>query len=264
LLDKAHGPLASQKEEARPQSAVPTELACKAQSHVAVQAEEEARPQSHAAVQAEEACKAQSHVAVQAEEEARPQSHAAVQAEEACTAQSHVAVQAEEALPVECSYEMDPTEADPEFSGVMSPPLAPSPSSSSSCEAEVRELQVAPASSLRRARQTSFSSSEVPISDVPKQQAEVSETHSALGQGGNGNKKTVRPEYVNLIRLTSKMKKEAERRVPSKDVNLSQEDSSSVLRTSERMVGGRRLQSDKDRLRNAMRLFPRKKKVTES
>eukprot|EP00434_Breviolum_minutum_P001968 symbB.v1.2.001743.t1/scaffold94.1/size335129/7 len=178
LLDKAHGPLASQKEEARPQSAVPTELACKAQSHVAVQAEEEARPQSHAAVQAEEACKAQSHVAVQAEEEARPQSHAAVQAEEACkaqshvavqaeeearpqshaavqseeacTAQSHVAVQAEEALPVECSYEMDPTEAfDPEFSGVMSPPLAPSPSSSSSCEAEACAM-VRPGAVTRR------------------------------------------------------------------------------------------------------------------
>eukprot|EP00434_Breviolum_minutum_P001969 symbB.v1.2.001743.t2/scaffold94.1/size335129/7 len=193
LLDKAHGPLASQKEEARPQSAVPTELACKAQSHVAVQAEEEARPQSHAAVQAEEeearpqshaavqaeeackaqshvavqaeeearpqshaavqaeeACKAQSHVAVQAEEEARPQSHAAVQSEEACTAQSHVAVQAEEALPVECSYEMDPTEAfDPEFSGVMSPPLAPSPSSSSSCEAEACAM-VRPGAVTRR------------------------------------------------------------------------------------------------------------------
>eukprot|EP00434_Breviolum_minutum_P001966 symbB.v1.2.001742.t1/scaffold94.1/size335129/6 len=125
----------------------------------------------------------------------------------------------------------------------------------------VKELQVASASSLRPARKTSFSSSEVHSSDVPKRQTEVSETHSAVGQGGNGNKRTVRPEYVDLIRLTSKMKKEAERRVPSKDVNLSQEDSSSVLRTSERMVGGRRLQSDKDRLRNAMRLFPRKKKV---
>jgi len=227
-----------------------------------VQAEEEARPQSHAAVQAEEACKAQSHVAVQAEEEARPQSHAAVQAEEACKAQSHVSVQAEDVqaqLHAVLPEEMDTTEADPEFSGVMSPPLAPSPSSSSSCEAEVKELQVASASSLRPLRQTSFSSSEVHSSDVPKRQTEVSETHSALGQGGNGNKKTVRPEYVNLIRLTSKMKKEAERRVPSKDVNLSQEGSSSVLRT-ERMVAGRRLQSDAERLRSAMRLFPRFRK----
>eukprot|EP00434_Breviolum_minutum_P001967 symbB.v1.2.001742.t2/scaffold94.1/size335129/6 len=119
----------------------------------------------------------------------------------------------------------------------------------------VKELQVASASSLRPARKTSFSSSEVHSSDVPKRQTEVSETHSAVGQGGNGNKRTVRPEYVDLIRLTSKMKKEAERRVPSKDVNLSQEDSSSVLRTSERMVGG--CPRERRRTAGASRASPR-------
>jgi len=282
---------------------VQTEEASKALSHVSVQAEEVLRPQTDAAVQVEEASKALSHVSVQAEEVLRPQTDAAVQVEEASKALSHVSVQAEEvlrpqtdaavqveevaALSMETDQEMDQRE---HTAAEESPPLAASPasSSSSSCPHEapselcgVAEWSRSPGG-RKRVNAAPWSEqtpvyrpedhSEVQSTDVPSEpwlrDFRLPTPEADLSRAWTG-KEVKRPEYVNLISLTSKMKKQAaQRRAASAPRNVSSDAVQQPWREAvipmqqdrpiPRVRQGRRY-SETERLRSAMRLLPRRR-----
>jgi len=245
-------------------------------SLVSVQTEEVFRPQTNAAVQVEEASKALSHVSVQAEEVLRPQTDAAVQVEEVA------------ALSMDEEMESEPPEFE-ECAAVESPPLAPSPSSSSSCPHEAPSGSLCGAEWSRLpcrkrvnaapwSEQTPVSRpedhSEVQSTDVPSEPwlRDFPPTPEADRSSRAWTGKEVkRPEYVNLISLTSKMKKQAaeaaQRRAasapPRSPRNISSDAVQGLIpmqqdRPIPRVRQGRRY-SETERLRSAMRLLPRRR-----